>query len=267
MGTPFRRTFPAFPAALLLAAALGFSLPAGAQEPDPFTGEIRGLKLGLKADAMPAGLARFACGKDGGPPTKPLKAWTDFKECGKDAMGFFEVAFEYDNVGNHLADLFFEEVGEQLWLDKYTGTKLAGHPVVMSVLFDDAGVVQGFRSVTDSRARLEQRRISNMLAVVVRNHYDPLNWVCETLPLERGQQPIGNSYIKQRCETVYRNDRRMVVWRNFYRKPGQTGVTMLGDFADGEWESSTRWEVWALSVPLPAPAAPVVPTTRTTATP
>ena len=125
----------------------------------------------------------------------------------------------------------------------------------MSVMFDDAGVVKGFRAVPDSRARLEQRRVSNMLAIVVRNHYDPQNWVCETLPLERGQQPIGNSYIKQRCETIYRNDRRMVVWRNFYRKPGQTGVTLLGDFADGEWESSTRWEVWALTVPQTAPVA------------
>jgi hypothetical protein len=45
-----------------------------------------------------------------------------------------------------------------------------------------------------------------------------------------------------------------VVWRNFYRKPGQTGVTTLGELADGEWESSTRWEVWSLSVPLPAVA-------------
>lgn len=243
---------------LLLAGAMLWSVwvaqTAGAQTPNPGPddGDIRGLKLGLSASDMPEGFINFACGSNGGPPLRPLGGWDEYPLCAKDAMGLYEVAVEYDTVGAHLADMFVEAFEEDevggLWLDKFVGTKVAGHPVVLSVLFDDQGIVQGLRAVTDSRARLDQRRISRMLATVIRFNYDPENWVCETLPLERGQQPIGDSYVKERCETVYRGDRRMILWRNFYRKAGQTGVGARGEFVDGEWESSARWEVWSLSV-------------------
>jgi hypothetical protein len=236
---------------------LGAVAPAAAQPVmtmDPFLGDIRGLRLGLSADAMPDGFAKFACGSNGGPPLQKLAAWSEFKTCRKDPLGLYEVAAEYDVVGQHLADMFVDMFREEaaeggLWLRQYTGTKMAGHPVILSVLFDDAGIVQGVRAVTDSRAAVEERRVSNMLAVVVRNHFDPQNWTCETLPLENGQQPVGNSYIKQRCETVYRGERRMVVWRNFYRKPGQTGADRFGNVVE-EWESNARWEMWSLSVKL-----------------
>jgi hypothetical protein len=218
---------------------------------NPLEGEIRGLKLGLSAAAMPAGFIKFACGSNGLVPTIPLRTWADFATCKRDDKGLFEVAAEYDNVGQHLVDMFAEMFREEegnLWLDQYTGTKMAGHPVILSVLFDDKGVVQGIRAVTDSRARVDQRRVSNVLGNVIRNHYDPQNWTCVTLPLERGEAAIGNSYVKQRCDTVYRGERRMIVWRNFYRKPGQTGADAMGNVVDGQWESSTRWEVWSLTV-------------------
>ena len=47
----------------------------------------------------------------------------------------------------------------------------------------------------------------------------------------------------------------MVVWRNFYRKAGQTGRNTVGQFVDGEWESSSRWEMWSLTLGDPAAAA------------
>lgn len=234
----------------------GIAMPAAAQVMtlDPFAGAIRGLALGLSVDAMPAGFIKFACGSNGLVPLQKLTGWKEFATCRKDEKGLHEVAVEYDNVGGHLADMFvdmFRAEGEgDLWLQQYTGTKMAGHPVILSVLFDDAGIVQGVRAVTDSRARTNQRQVSNMLAVVIRNHYEPQNWTCETLPLENGQTPIGNSYIKQRCETVYRGERRMIVWRNLFRKAGQTGVTALGQVAEGDFESSTRWEMWSLSVKI-----------------
>ena len=254
MNTPIRSIV----AAALLLGTPSVAMQASAQPVmtmDPFQGDIRGLRLGLSADAMPDGFTKFACGSNGGPPLQKLAGWTDFKTCRKEEHGLYEVALEYDVVGQHLADMFADMFKEQvaeggaLWLRQYTGTRMAGHPVVLSVLFDDAGIVQGVRAVTDSRATVEERRTSNMLAVVVRNHYDPQNWTCETLPLEGGQQPVGNTYVKQRCETVYRGERRMVVWRNFYRKAGQTGANNLGQVVE-EWESNARGEMWSLSVPV-----------------
>ena len=239
-------------ATVLCGVAMAQSAAAQAPNPGPITADIRGLTLGLSATDMPAGFVDFACGSQGGPPLRPLRGWDEYHHCAKDSLGLHEVAVEYDTVGVHLADMFVElladetEDGEDLWLDKFVGTKIAGHPVVLSVLFDQQGIVQGLRAVTDSRARVDQRRRANMLAVVIRNHYDPSNWTCETLPLEDGQQVIGNHYIKERCETVYRGESRMILWRNFYRKAGQTGGNALGQFVDGEWESSVRWEVWSI---------------------
>lgn len=239
---------------MLATAACVLASTAAAQTAAPFNpleGEIRGLKLGLSADAMPAGFMKYACGSNGLVPTLPLKEWTEFKSCKKDDKGLYEVAAQYDSVGQHLVDMFAEMFTEEegkLWIDQYMGTKMAGHPVILSVLFDDKGIVQGIRAVTDSRARLDQRRVANVLGNVIRNHYEPQNWTCETLPLAPGESPIGNSYVKQRCDTVYRGERRMIIWRNFYRKPGQTGIDTTGRPVDGEWESSTRWEVWALTV-------------------
>ena len=195
---------------------------------------------------------KFACGSNGLVPLQKINGFTDFAQCRKEEHGLHEVAVEYDNTGKHLADLFaqmYKDVeGGDLWTQQYTGTKMSGHPVILSVLFDDAGVVKGMRAVTDSRARTDQRQVSNMLAVVIRNHYDPQNWTCEKLPLTGGETPIGNSFIKERCETVYRNESRMIVWRNLFRKAGQTGATATGQVAEGDFESSTRWERWALDV-------------------
>ena len=253
--TTAARRFGLVLAAATLAFAAGIAPPAAAQvaTPNPFDGNIRGLKLGLSATAMPPGFINFACGSNGAPPLQKIKGFADFKTCKPESHGLYEVAFEYDNIGDRIVDMFVEDFGAAeggLWLDRYVGTKVAGHPVVLSVLFDDAGIVQGIRAVTDSRARLDQRRISNIMAVLLRNQYDPANWTCQTLPLAAGEQPIGNSYVKERCETVYRNDRRMITLRNFFRKAGQTGANDLGQFVDGDFESSARWEVWSLSVSI-----------------
>lgn len=243
--------------AMLCGGAMAQSAAAQAPDPGPITADIRGLTLGLSANDMPAGFVDFACGSQGGPPLRPLRGWDEYHLCAKDSKGLHEVAVEYDSVGVHLAEMFVElladeaEDGEDLWLDKFVGTKIAGHPVVLSVLFDQQGIVQGLRAVTDSRARVDQRRRANMLSVVIRNHYDVSNWTCETLPLEDGQKVIGDHYIKERCETVYRGESRMIVWRNFYRKAGQTGANALGQFVDGEWESSVRWDVLSIDSAKP----------------
>ena len=246
-------------ATVLCGVAMAQSAAAQAPNPGPITADIRGLTLGLSATDMPAGFVDFACGSQGGPPLRPLRGWDEYHHCAKDSLGLHEVAVEYDTVGVHLADMFVElladetEDGEDLWLDKFVGTKIAGHPVVLSVLFDQQGIVQGLRAVTDSRARVDQRRRANMLAVVIRNHYDPSNWTCETLPLEDGQQVIGNHYIKERCETVYRGESRMIVWRNFYRKAGQTGGNALGSSSMANGKAPCGGKYGALTAITPRP--------------
>ena len=82
-------------------------------------------------------------------------------------------------------ELFGEQEG-RLGLRKYYGTKVAGHPVVLSVLFDEGGIGQAIRIVTDQRADLEYRRNAYLLRVPLMNAFGAEGWACEHPPLADG---------------------------------------------------------------------------------
>ena len=65
------------------------------------------------------------------------RAGPSLRRCPADAAGLHEVAFAY-------AKSPLAELGE-----RWEGTKVAGHPVIPSLLIDEQGVVQGIRIVTD----------------------------------------------------------------------------------------------------------------------
>jgi hypothetical protein len=220
--------------------------------PYPFKGDIRELRVGMTVSELPTvGYYQHACGSKGAPPMAPLDGWGAFAECTPDERGLYEVYIEFDDEAQLLADLFREEFDEELWLERYAGTKIAGFPVILSVLFSADGVVKGLRASSDSRARLDQRRAAYMLSNRVLLRYDPNNWDCTDLPLEGGETPVGETFIKGHCETVYRADRRMIVDFHFLRKAGQLPVQdERGIYLDGQWDSMTIWEVWALDVPM-----------------
>ena len=75
-------------------------------------------------------------------------------------------------------------------------------------------------------------------------------WACVDAPLAEGETPIGDMHIKQRCETVYDDMRRVIVWSRLYRRPGQTGVDANNFWVPGEFESSARLEILHPSVPV-----------------
>ena len=217
---------------------------AGAQ------GRIQDLQIGLHASELPTeGFFRFACGSNGGTPLQPLEGWENFGACAADGMGLHEVYVELDDELTVLGRLFRERFDEPFPLRHLAGTRIAGHPVIFSVLFDAEGYIQGTRAVTDSRAETDERRAGYMFGHRMVNQFDPGRWECEDLPLADGEQPVGESrYIKTRCETVYRDESRMRVYYHFLRKPGQRPIDAQGNYLDGQWDSMARWEVFSLSV-------------------
>src|SRR5712691_2448146 len=71
---------PRWPLASLASAA------HAQDRPDP--GEIRGLKLGLKAQALTLdGFGDLACGSNGGPARQRIERWSDFGQCRPDDTG------------------------------------------------------------------------------------------------------------------------------------------------------------------------------------
>ena len=119
----------------------------------------------------------YACGTNGGPPSTPLKSFRDFRRCRPEPSGLREVYFRYDDELEYWAkanDLPME-------VEKYSGTKAYGFPVVVSALFSDRGTLSGLRIVSDprdtSRPREDAYSLRNFLtARFGRDGWDCANW-------------------------------------------------------------------------------------------
>lgn len=223
------------PAAIACAMA---AAPAAAQPAEQ--GELRGLKLGQQAAEMNTDkFGEFACGSNGSAPREPLSGWVDFARCRPEANGLHEVYVRYDDRAEYAA----RAAGDLALAERIGGTKIAGHPVILSVLFDDAGTAREIRYVTDPRAGLNERRMAHLLRLRVFERYGSQDWTCIDFPPDPGETPVANIFIKSRCEKL-QAERRLVLQVRFFRKPGQTDVNpVTQDYQPGQFESSTRLEI------------------------
>jgi hypothetical protein len=228
----------AFAIAATTCAALAAAAAAAQTRPDP--GEIHGLRLGLDARQMSTeGFGEFACGSDGGPPRAALDGFADFAKCRPEPNGLHEVYLRFDDEA--------EYVGKAIDDDQYSrkaGTRVAGHPVILSVLFDAGGILRAIRFVTDPRAAPGERRMAYLLRIAAINRYGPEGWTCVDQPAAAGETPVGGILLKQRCrkKTLQRD---LSVEAHFLRKPGQSDTDpATGDYRPGQYESWTRFELF-----------------------
>jgi hypothetical protein len=222
--------------------ALGFALavPAATVWADDDRGELRGLWLGMQAATMSTdGFDDFACGSNGGPPRAPLSGWADFRLCRSEASGLHEVYVRFDEQRAYQAKAF----GDPTLPSEANGTRVAGHPVILSVLFDDPGTAREIRIVTDPRAPLSLRRMAQLLRLRVIAHYGEEGWACVDVPPEPGETPVGKIFIKQRCEKTT-PEHHLILQARLLRKPGQTDSDpVTQESRPGQFESSTRLEI------------------------
>jgi len=198
---------------LLAIGVLGGSLAAAE---DPEEGDLRDLRVGMTVDQLPAeGYTDFACGHDGGVSGPALAGWQEFDRCPADAKGQHEVAFAF--AASPLAALG----------DRWEGTKVAGHPVIPSLLIDGQGVVQGLRIVTDPDARLYLKKKAFLFGIRVMGRYGRDGWQCTEAPPGDGRSPVGGMFIDRRCEKTW-HDRRLILDTDLYRAAGQEGREFTG---------------------------------------
>jgi hypothetical protein len=220
-------------------AIAGATQACAQSQSDP--GEIHGLRLGLTAQAMTLdGWGQLACGSDGGPPRQELDAWSDFKKCRPEASGLREVAARFDDEDEYVA----KALGEPAYAAQRTGTRVAGHPIVLSALFDDGGILRGVRMVSDPRAAPAERRMAHLLGVAVINRYGADGWHCVDFPPAEGESAVGGVFIKQRCDKTM-PERALSVETHFLRKPGQRDVDPeTHEYTQGAFDSWTRFELF-----------------------
>ena len=94
------------------------------------------------------GFGDLACGSNGGPPRQKIEEWAEFRKCRAETNGLHEVYARFDDEEEYVG----KAIDEPLYARGKIGTRVAGHPVILSVLFDDDGVLRGIRFVTDPRA-------------------------------------------------------------------------------------------------------------------
>src|SRR6266540_2112918 len=109
-----------------LAVAAGGALLAALQQAaaqDALGNDLRNIRIGIAvADLPSAGYVDFSCAVD---TDRKLSGWSDWRDCPAGADGLRALRFGYDPATSR------------------NGTVVAGHPVILTALIDNAGTVAG----------------------------------------------------------------------------------------------------------------------------
>src|SRR5262249_7240297 len=174
------------------AALLAISTSAVAKAP-----KIWDVSFGTAVAALPlSDFVDTACGTNGGPPARVLKSFYEFAQCPVErTTGLHEVWFRYDDEMEDVARARRSDI----MVRQYQANSLAGQPMLDSLLFGDAGLVQGYRVVNDPRADARNRIDAFGLADIFKGMGASLE--CTDLPPAEGERPIDDLLVKEVCES------------------------------------------------------------------
>ncbi len=208
----------------------------------PILTTIWDVKLGMSWEDIPVkDFMFFACGTDGGPPGKPLEnKFADYHKCTPNEYGLKEVYFEYDDEAYYWALAY-----EDTFSSTFQGTRVFSHLSVISLLFNDDGIVHGIKIITDDRAPHNERKGSPGLFLKLEGTFGKDLWECTDLKIEEGEIPVGESFMKKIC---FKNkfDKVIFLRGDYYRKKGQTAFDRVTKkHTTGYFESRARLEVYS----------------------
>lgn len=196
------------------------------------------LVLGSHASELPTDqFVDFACGTNGGPPSRLLSSWTDYALCeAEDATGWHEVYFQYDDLYEYVALARSDAYRAAL----YRFTSVYSRPVIATALFDDDGFMRGLRLITDPRVSETTREQAYTLGGFIQSRYAG-DWQCEDLAPAEGETPFRGVFIKRICTLESDGVARMIE-THVYRRPGQRVLNPDNLPTQGYYESYTRSE-------------------------
>ena len=196
-------------------------------------------------------VSELACGTNGGPHAQPLVAFEDFAQCAPEPSDLHEVTFSYDDEQDFIARALESE-----YKFLQSGTSIFAHPVIVSVLVDASGLVQGIRIVTDNRISDRERRTAVTLMRNFKARYSDWSLDCADVAMKDGEQPVGQQFVHERCRgTSSDNTRHIAIESSYLRKKGQSAVNLETQTVNTSYfESQTRFEqVLAPYAPTEAP--------------
>ena len=173
--------------------------------------DLRDFRIGMELSELPEmGYGNFTCADGDADARVELDSWADYTRCPANEDGLHEVRFEYTATR-----VEFVKAN-----DKWEGTRVFGHPSLVSLLMDDTGTVQKIRIETNPDARRYMRKKAFLLGQRSKFHFSPSTWECEEMEPSEGEAPVGGIFIKERC--VNRFDDRVVRMEvDLFRTPDQ----------------------------------------------
>ena len=197
---------------LLLAAALAAPVLAAAAEESGDANDLRDLRLGMSVADLPrSGYTGFTCADmPKNTPGRALESWEDYKRCPAEPSGLRAVGFRYDEAANPLAKVN----------GLYEGTKVGGHPVLLTLLIGGDGQVDGLTIETDPSARLFLRKKAFLFGDQVKARYGEEGWNCKEEAPAADEEPVGGVFINEHCEKATPT-RRLIFERELFRRAGQ----------------------------------------------
>ncbi|WP_316227399.1 hypothetical protein [Bradyrhizobium sp. SZCCHNR1047] len=192
-------------AAIFATFVLPFLMHAASAQAVP-NYDLRDITVGMPVGDLPSeGYVNLTCAKD---PNRKLSAWSAWRDCPADEQARHAVRFDFD-----------PETSQD-------GTKVAGHPVLLTVLVDDKGTVTGLTIETDPRARLYIRKKAFLLGNQVKSRYGAEGWDCKELEPTAGEQPVGGVFLREVCKKTVPG-RTLTVERELFRKPDQDAKSFV----------------------------------------
>jgi hypothetical protein len=202
-------------AATAIAAGLLLAMLAGGAARAQDANDLREFHVGMAAAELPtSGYDAFTC-TDG--PARELDSWADYTHCPADAAGRREISFRFDNAANPMAHLN----------ERFQGTLVAGHPVLLSLLIGSDAHVAAIRIQTDPKARLYLHKKAFLFADQVKARFGAEGWACRKAPPAPDEEPVGGLFMREHCEKTTAT-RHFILDRDLYRHNGQD----LKDFTD-----------------------------------
>jgi hypothetical protein len=169
--------------------------------------DLRGVNVGVSVQDLPAsGYRNLSCV---GTTKQPLENWSDWKSCAADADGLRRVHLEYDQPGQD-------------------DTLVAGHPVDLSVSFDDSGRLVRIEIKTQDHTSLYMRKKAYRLGLQAKEHYGDEGWTCKKAQPGANEEAIGPTYINDTCSKTQGN-RAIEVTNRFFHKVGGSPRDFVSD--------------------------------------
>ncbi len=227
-----------------LAFTMAFGLAQGAMTAAAFAQlepdfGIWNVQLGQPVTQVPdSAAALISCGTMGGPASIELKSFADWSQCSAEPTGLHEVQFSYDDEKDFIARAMESEFRALAG-----GTSVYAHPVVVAMLVDDAGLVQGVRIITDDRANNHDRRVAVVLSRNMKVRFGSWGLKCKDIPPTDGEMKVGNEFIHEICRGTAADGsgQQVLIEASYLRKKGQDAISKDTQTVNKSYYESKTW--------------------------